>query len=117
MENAIIICAIAAVVAAAALSARKHFKGEGGCCGGGTYRENKKLAHVAGKKIMRIDGMMCENCEARVERYINEIPGAACKASHKKNHAIVSYEQEISDEAICAAVEKAGYKVLEIRKT
>lgn len=115
MENIVIIGVIAVIVIAAALSARKHFKGEGGCCGGGTYRENKKLASVAGKKTVRIDGMMCENCEARVERYINEIPGAACRASHKKNHAIVSYEQTISDEAIRAAVEKAGYKVLEIR--
>lgn len=115
MENMIIVLVIAAIVAVAALSARKHFKGEGGCCGGGTYRENKKLAHVAGRKIVRIEGMMCENCEARVERYINEIPGAACRASHKKNRAIVSYEQEIGDEAIRAAVEKAGYQVLEIR--
>lgn len=115
MENLIIIGVLAVIVAAAALSAAKHFKGEGGCCGGGTYRENKKLSHVAGKKMVRIDGMMCENCEARVERYINEIPGAACRASHKKNHAIVSYEKEIDDDAIRAAVEKAGYQVLEIQ--
>lgn len=114
MENVIIAALLIVVVAVAALSARKHFKGEGGCCGGGTYRENKKLAHVAGKKNVRIEGMMCENCEARVERYINEIPGAACRASHKKNQAIVSYETEVSDEAIRAAVEKAGYRVLEI---
>ncbi|MBQ7888072.1 MAG: heavy-metal-associated domain-containing protein [Clostridia bacterium] len=115
MENVIVVIVLAVIVVVAMLSARRHFKGEGGCCGGGTYRENKKLAHVAGKKTVRIDGMMCENCEARVERYINEIQGAACRASHKKNHAIVSYEQEISDEAICAAVEKAGYKALEIQ--
>ena len=115
MENMILVLVLAVIVAAAALSARRYFRGEGGCCGGGAYRENKKLAHVAGKKTVRIEGMMCVNCEARVERYINEIPGAACKASHKKNHAIVSYEQEISDEAIRAAVEKAGYQVLEIQ--
>ena len=115
MENVVIVGVIAVIVVLAALSARRHFKGEGGCCGGGTYRENKKLAHVTGKKTVRIDGMMCENCEARVERYINEIDGAACRASHKKNTAVVSYEKEISDEAICAAVEKAGYQVKEIR--
>ena len=50
-----------------------------------------------------------------MERYINEIEGAACRANHKKNMAVVSYEKEIADERIRAAVEKAGYKVLEIR--
>lgn len=115
MENIVIVIVIAVMVIAAAFSAGRHFKGEGGCCGGGSYRENKKLAHVAGKKTVRIEGMMCENCEARVERYINEIEGASCRASHKKNTAAVSYEKEISDEAIRAAVEKAGYRVLEIR--
>lgn len=115
MENVIIGVLLIVIIAVAALSARRHFKGEGGCCGSGTYRENKKLAHVAGRKTVRIDGMMCESCEARVERYINEIPGAACQASHKKNRAIVSYETEVSDEAIRAAVEKAGYRVLQIQ--
>lgn len=115
MENIVIIGVLAVIVVIGVVTGRKHFKGEGGCCGGGTYRENKKLPHVAGKKIARIEGMMCENCEARVERYINEIPGAACRASHKKNQAVVSYENTISDEAIRAAVEKAGYKVLEIK--
>ena len=61
MENVIMIGVIGMIVVVAALSARKHFKGEGGCCGGGTYRENKKLSHVVGKKHVRIDGMMCEN--------------------------------------------------------
>lgn len=115
MENMIIAGVIAVIVMIAAFSARKHFKGEGGCCCGGMYREHKKLAHVAGKKVVRIDGMMCENCEARVERYINELSGAACRANHKKNTAVVSYEREISDEAIRAAVEKAGYRVLQIQ--
>ena len=115
MENIVIIGVLAVIIVIGVVAGRKHFKGEGGCCGGGTYRENKKLAHVAGKKSVRIEGMMCENCEARVERYINEIEGAACRASHKKNQAIVFYEKEIADEAIRAAVEKAGYKVLEIK--
>ena len=115
MENTVIIGVLAVIVIVGVIAGRKHFRGEGGCCGGGTYRENKKLTHVAGKKIVCIEGMMCENCEARVERYINEIPGAACRASHKKNQAVVSYEKDIADEAIRAAVEKAGYKVLKIK--
>ncbi|MBR7149961.1 MAG: heavy-metal-associated domain-containing protein [Oscillospiraceae bacterium] len=114
MENLIIIAVLALVVAIGVLSTVKHFRKKSGCCGSGTFRENKKLAHVAGKKTVRIEGMMCENCEARVERYLNEIPGAAARASHRKNTAVVSYESAISDEQIRAAVEKAGYKILEI---
>ena len=115
MENLLIFAVLAVVIAVGVLSTMKHFTKKSGCCGSGTFRENKKLAHTAGKKIVRIEGMMCENCEARVERYLNEIPGAAARASHKKNHAIVSYENAITDAQIIAAVEKAGYKVLEIR--
>lgn len=112
MENIIIVAVIAVIVVIGVLSTKKHFKGEGGCCGGGTYRENKKLSRVAGKKTVRIEGMMCENCEARVERFINELPGVACRANHKKNEAIVSYETDVSEEQIRAAVDKAGYKVI-----
>lgn len=115
MENLLIIAVLALVVVLGVISTMKHFTKKSGCCGSGTYRENKKLAHVAGKKVVRIEGMMCENCEARVERYLNEIPGAAARASHKKKQAVVSYESAISDEQIRAAVEKAGYKVLEIK--
>lgn len=112
MENLLIVLFLAVCIFTGAISMLKHFTKKSGCCGSGTFRENKKLARVVGKKLVRIEGMMCENCEARVERYINEIPGAAARASHKKNQAVVSYEKEIGDEQIRAAVEKAGYKVL-----
>lgn len=116
MENLIILAVVAAALAVGGISAVRHFRGEGGCCGGGgTLRLKKKLDHVLGKKCVRIEGMMCENCEARVERFLNDIPGASAQASHKKKQAIVSYDRELDDGAIRAAVEKAGYRVLEIR--
>lgn len=115
MENLIILVVLALIIAIGALSTMKHFKKKSGCCGSGTFRENKKLTHTAGKKTVRIEGMMCENCEARVERYLNEIPGAAARASHKKKQAVVSYESAIDDAQIIAAVDKAGYRVLEIK--
>ena len=114
MENLIVIVVLALVFAFGALSTMKHFTKKNGCCGRGTFRENKKLAHIAGKKTVHIEGMMCENCEARVERYLNEIPGAAARASHKKRRAVVSYESAIDNAQIIAAVEKAGYTVLKI---
>ena len=116
METLIILAVLAVILAFGVVSAIRHFRGEGGCCGGGgTLRRKKKLEHVLGKKYVSIEGMMCENCEARVERFLNDIPGASAQASHKKKQAVVAYDREIRDEEIRAAVEKAGYRVLEIR--
>lgn len=115
MENIVIVAVIAAVFVLGIASGRKHFKGEGGCCGGGSVRIRKKLTKVIGQKTVVIEGMMCENCESRVERFINEIDGAAARANYKKKVAVVSLEKNVSDEAIRAAVEKAGYRVTEIR--
>lgn len=43
MENIIIIGIIAVVVAVAILHTVKHFRGKGGCCGGGSsYKPQKK---------------------------------------------------------------------------
>lgn len=116
MVNLVIVAVLAVMIAIGAASCVKHFKGQGGCCGGsGTVRTKKKLAHVAGEKTVTIEGMMCENCEARVERFLNDIPGASAKVSHKKKHASVSYEKEFDEAEVRAAVEKAGYQVVEIQ--
>lgn len=59
--------------------------------------------------------MTCEHCKNRVEQCINDIDGAAAKVNLKKKQAIVSLEKDISSEQIQAAIEKAGYEVVEIR--
>ena len=116
MENLIIIVFIAVLLLVGLNSTRKHFKGKGGCCGGGgTYISKKKLAKVIAKKTVVIEGMTCENCQARVARVLNDIEGMAATVNLKKKEALVSMEKEISDEVIRAAIEKAGYNVVEIR--
>lgn len=75
----------------------------------------KKLDHVIGQKIVIVDGMTCQHCKNWVEKSINEIEGAAAKVNLRHKEAIVSYEKEISDDVIRAAVKKAGYRVAEIR--
>lgn len=116
MENMVIIAVLAVIIAVGVVSCVKHFKGQGGCCGGGsTVRTKKKLAHVAGEKNVMIEGMMCEKCEARVERFLNDIPGVSARVSHKKGHAVVMYERAFDETAVRAAVEKAGYQVVEIK--
>lgn len=118
MENFIIIGIIAILVIIGLHSTKKHMKGEGGCCGGGsqvTEVLEKKLEHVIGTKIMIVDGMTCEHCKGWVEKAINGIDGASAKVNLKTREAIVSMDREISDEELRRAVVNAGYRVVEIK--
>lgn len=116
MENIIIILIIAVLVLIGFLSTVKHFKGKGACCGGGsTYISKKKLDHVIGKKTAIVEGMTCENCQARVTRAINDLDGLAAKVNLRKKEVVVSMAREAGDAEIRAAIEKAGYRVVEIR--
>lgn len=116
MGTALILLVLAAIAVAAVLSARKHLKGEGGCCGGGTEKEARKRLDgtVIQKKTMYITGMQCENCQNRVTRQINRIDGAAAKVSWKKHRAVVSMTRRVPDEELTAAVERVGYQVTRI---
>lgn len=115
MENIIIIGILILIAVLALLRAKKHFKG-GGCCGSGsnTIRTHKVLsAPVIGKKYLTIQGIHCENCEARIENALNRLEGVACHVHHKQ--ATISYSQEISNDVLRDTIEKLGYQVTEIR--
>ena len=116
MENTIIICVIAAVVAAAALSARKHFKGEGGCCGGGTYKaKSRKLKSKADEKTFIVEGMSCQHCVNRVMEAVQRFPGLSASVQLRGGVVRVAGEAAIDQDAVRAAIEKAGYTVTSIR--
>ena len=116
--STLIVLLIVIVIAAFAIrNSIGHFKGEGGCCGGGETilpDEKQLTGPKVGEKTVHIEGMHCENCKNRVERAINRIDGAVGKVNLKKNIAVVSFEREISDEEIRKAVEDQNYKVLSI---
>ncbi len=114
MENIIIIGILVLIAVLALLRARKHFKG-GGCCGSGsnTIRTHKQLNDpVIGKKVLTIEGIHCENCEARIENAVNRLDGVTCRVHRKQ--AIISYSQDISDNVLRDTIEKLGYQVTEI---
>lgn len=117
MEDLIIIAVIAVLVVVGIRPSIKHFKGQGGCCGGGTpvKKPRKKLKSVLKTKTLIIEGMTCEHCRTRVEQGLNEIEGAAAKVNLKKGEAEVFLERDICDEALRSAVEKAGYRVVSIK--
>ena len=113
----IVLLVVIAVAAMALKNSIGHFKGEGGCCGGGeTILPDEKVltGPKIGEKTMHIEGMHCENCKNRVERAINRIDGAVAKVNLRKKIAVVSYDRELSDEDLRRAVEEEDYKVVSI---
>ena len=113
----IVLLIVIVIVAFALRNSIGHFKGEGGCCGGGEtiLPDHKELTGPKiGEKTIHIDGMHCENCKNRVERAINRIDGAVAKADLRKKTAVVSFDREIPDEEIRKAVEELDYKVVKI---
>lgn len=75
-----------------------------------TVKEGVKM-----EKIIKIKGMMCPHCEARVKSLLLEINGVKdADVSHKKGAAKLKLDAEISDEIFVSAIENAGYKVVKI---
>lgn len=117
MENIIITVIIGVLLFFGIRSTIKHMKGQGACCGGGSTTvkpKKKKLNKVIGKKIVKIDGMHCEQCSNRIIRGINALEGVAAKVNLGKKEAVISYEKELDDEVIRNTIESLGYEVLEI---
>lgn len=66
------------------------------------------------KKIIKIEGMKCENCSAHVKEALEALDSNLdVKVSLFRKQATVEGEN-LNDEALKEAVEKAGYKVLGI---
>ena len=64
------------------------------------------------EKTMKIEGMMCPHCEARVKKVLEAIDGvASAEVSHKKGTAIVTLAKAVDDSVLKKAVEDAGYPV------
>ena len=66
---------------------------------------------VMEKKVI-IEGMMCMHCRAHAEKALNSIEGVTATVDLESKTAIVT--GEVSDEAIIAAIDEAGYKVVSI---
>lgn len=97
----------------------KHFKGQGGCCGGGStvkVKKKKLKEPILGTFIIAIDGMHCKNCKNQVEGKINDLEGVACRVNLNKKTASVTFNRDITKDEIQSVIEKSGYTVLEIKR-
>ena len=96
----------------------RHFRGEGGCCGGSVPKVKQKKLKLMGKEIARkrilIEGMHCVNCKNQIENSLNQIEGIVAEVDLKRNIAVVSMERSVEEEKLKLAVEIVGFKVVGI---
>lgn len=78
-------------------------------------KHQNKEESQAMEKTMKIEGMMCAHCEARVKKALEALPEVTEAAvSHESGTAVVTLASELSDTALQSAVEAQDYKVLSI---
>lgn len=82
-------------------------------------KEKKKQENMEEKtmnKTMKIEGMMCGHCEARVKKALEALPEVAeAVVSHETGTAEVTLQGDVADGVLQKAVEDQDYKVLEIQ--
>lgn len=67
-------------------------------------------------KTMKIEGMMCPHCEARVKKTLEAIAEVeAAEVSHENDSAVVTLNAPLADEALKSAIKEQGYTVVEIK--
>ena len=68
------------------------------------------------EKTMKIKGMMCKHCEARVKNCLEALPEVGeAVVSHKKGTAKLTLTAEITDDVLKKTVEDQGYPVIDIQ--
>ena len=64
------------------------------------------------KKTLKVEGMMCGHCEARVKKALEALPEVdEAVVSHETGTAIVTLNAEVADDVLKNAVETQDYKV------
>ena len=84
-------------------------------------RKDKKVKHKKKEeeksmtKTMKIEGMMCPHCEARVKKTLEKLAEVdEAVVSHVEGTAVVTLNTEVADEVLKNAVEAQDYPVTEI---
>ena len=74
-------------------------------------KENKTMT-----KTMKIEGMMCGHCEARVKKALEAVAGVSeAVVSHENGTAVVTLSEAVSDDVLKKAVEDQDYKVISVQ--
>ena len=78
-------------------------------------RKYKKVEEKQMERTMKIEGMMCGHCEARVKKCLEELPEVTeAVVSHEAGTAVVTLNAEVANDVLKKAVEDQDYKVVSI---
>ena len=65
------------------------------------------------EKTVKIEGMMCPHCEARVKSCFEAMEEVdAALVSHESGTAVLTLNKELADDKIKAVIEAQGYKIV-----
>ena len=68
------------------------------------------------KKTLKVEGMMCGHCEARVKKALEALPEVTeAVVSHETGTAIVTLNADLADDVLKKAVEDQDYPVTSIQ--
>ena len=77
--------------------------------------KEKKEEEMKMTKTMKIEGMMCGHCEARVKKVLEALPQVdEAVVSHEAGTAVLALNAEITNEELKKVIEDQDYKVLDI---
>lgn len=114
---AIVVLVFAIVFAITVRAALRHFKGEGGCCGGCSApppEGGKAIGPTVARRELALAGLHCMKCVAHVKAALEALPGVAADVTLDPQRAVVRMDREIPDEAFRKAVEDQGFQVRSI---
>ena len=67
-------------------------------------------------KTLKIEGMMCAHCQAHVDKALNALEGVSAQVDLEGGKAVCQVADNVTDEALKAAVADAGYTVTGIEE-
>ena len=78
-------------------------------------KKSKNKEEKSMTKTMKIEGMMCGHCEARVKKVLEALPEVAeAVVSHEAGTAVLTLAGEITDDVLKKTIEEQDYKVISI---
>ena len=78
-------------------------------------KEPTQKEEIGMKKVLKIEGMMCNHCTGRVEKALNDLDGVTAEVSLEGKSATVTLSKDVSDETLVQTVTDAGYEVVDIQ--
>ena len=81
-----------------------------------TMASNNEKGETNMEKVISIEGMACMHCVNHVQQALSAVPGVKeAKVDLESKSATVSVDGSVTDAALKAAVDEAGYQAVSIR--